>query len=133
MNTTTIINDEQSLKSVKSRFGNDIRFWDEGFGPLYVYRETLGVVGVVRAMSWHDAWECVVDEIMCDADPKDPDNHPDQYGNLPEGIHWRGSGVPSNEGLESPVAAEDLNGSSLDELTPELLSELELKIELESD
>lgn len=133
METTTIINDEQSVKSVKSEFGRDVRFWDEGFGPLWVYREALGVVGVVRATTWEEAWNCVVDEIMDDADPTDVENNPDEDGNLPEGVHYRGSGIPSNEGLDSPLAAEDLNGSSLDQLTPELLERLKLKIEVEDD
>ena len=138
-NTTTLITDDQSLKSVKSEFGRDIRFWDEGFGPLWVYRESLGVVGVVRATNWEDAWACVVDEIMDDADPSDDCNYARDYnedadeGELAEGVHYRGSGVPSNEGLESPLASEDLNGSALDLLTPEFAAELGLQIEVEDD
>ena len=127
------ISDEQSFTAATSRFGRAIRIWDEGFGPLWVYRESLGVVGVVRAATWEDAHECVVDEIMSDADVADEDNQPDADGNLPEGLHWRGSGVPSQEGLESPLAAEDLNGSSLDLLTHELVIELWITIEVEED
>lgn len=131
--TDPLITDEQSIKRVRTRFDNPVRFWDEGFGPLWVYRESLGVVGVVRASTWEEAYECVVDEIMGDADMADPDNQPDKDGNLPEGLHWRGNGVPANEGLESPLAAEDLNGSLLDRLTPALVEELGLQIELEED
>ena len=40
---TMSITDEHTISAVKSRFGNDIRFWDEGSGPLWIYRETLGI------------------------------------------------------------------------------------------
>ncbi len=122
--------DEQALLGATVR-GHTLRTWDEGFGPLWVYRESLGAVGVVRARTWEEANECVTDEIMHDADFNDPDNRPDKDGNLPDGVHFRSSGVPANEGLSSPLAAEDLNGSSLDRLTPELAAELEIEVELD--
>ena len=124
-----LITDEQSLTGATVR-GHALRVWDDGFGPLWVYRESLGAVGVVRAKTWEDAHSCVVDEIMGDADMSDPDNIPEADGNLPEGLHWRGSGVPSNEGLESPLASEDLNGSLLDRLTDELAEGLEIEVQL---
>lgn len=125
-----MITDEQSLVRVTSTSGRTVRHWDDGFGPLWVYRESLGVLGVVRAQTWHDAWECVVDEILADADMDDPDNF-DEDGCPAEGVHWRGSGVPSNDGLDSPLAREDPNGSLLEPLTAELAEELSLLIELE--
>ena len=141
-----MITDEQSLVGAKSQFSNPIRFWDDGFGSLWVYRETMGVVGIVRATTWEEAYQCVVDEIMCDADPDDPENwpagdesdedrpegEPPTDGDYPEGIHVRGSGVPSNDGLDSPLAAEDLNGIALEPLTPELLSKLKITLEIEN-
>ena len=123
------ITDDQSLTGATVR-GHKLRIWDDGFGPLWIYRESLGAVGVVRAKTWEDAYSCVVDEIMGDGDMDDADNQPDADGNLPEGLQWRGSGVPSNEGLESPLAAEDLNGSLLDRLTATLAEELEIQVVL---
>lgn len=125
--STEKITDEQSLTGASVR-GHKLRVWDDGFGDLWVYRESLGAVGVVRAQTWTEAYSCVVDEIMGDADIDDEDNQPDDDGNLPEGLCWRGSGVPSNEGLESPLAAEDLNGSILERLTDALAEELEIKV-----
>jgi hypothetical protein len=128
-----IARDTQNI--VRCRFNNNLHlpllFWDDAFGPLWVYREAIGVKGIVRAEAYEQAWQCVVDEIMQDADPNDPDNRPDAYGNLPEGVHYRGSGVPSNEGLNSHLALEDLNGSWLGELTLDLMDELEIEIVLE--
>jgi len=124
-----LINDDQSLDGATVR-GHKLRVWDEGFGPLWVYRESLGAVGVVRARTWEEAHECVVDEIMDDGDIDDTDNQPDADGNLPEGLSWRSSGVPSQEGLESPLAQEDLNGSLLDCLTDALAAELEIEVQV---
>ena len=133
------IEDEQTIKSVKFDHGLDIRFWDEGFGPLWVYRNSLGVLGVVRADTFEKAWSCVVDEILQDVDPDDEDSYARSYdsnakeGELAEGCHWRGSGVPSNEGLNSHLAYEDLNGSSLDPLTVEDAVKMGIVIELADD
>jgi len=132
-----LIYDGETLLSARSRFGYPIAIWDEGFGPLWVYRESLGVMGVVRASTWEEAYECVVDEIMLDADPEDPSTYARDYdedaeeGELAEGVHYRSSGVPSNPNRTSYLAAEDLNGSALDLLTPELLSALEIAVEIE--
>lgn len=99
--------------------GNPLRLWDEGSGDVFVYFETLGPVGVVRADSWEEAWECVVDEVMDDADPADPDSYARSYdetadeGELAEGVHYRSNGVPSNPALQSALAREDLNGAGL--------------------
>ena len=98
---------------------HNLRTWDDGFGPLWVYLESLGPVGVVRARTWEDAYACVVDEIMDDADPSDPDTYARSYdetaeeGELAEGCTYRANGVPSNPALHSPIAREDLNGSRL--------------------
>jgi hypothetical protein len=120
---SSALTDDDSLQGAFSRFGRPLRVWDDGFGPLWV----------VRASTWEEAHSCVVDEIMDDADVSDPDNQPDEHGNLPEGLSWRGSGVPSQEGLESPLAAEDLNGSALDALTDALADELEIRLEIEGE
>jgi hypothetical protein len=124
-----LIHDEQGLRGATVN-GYKVRVWDDGSGPLWVLLETLGVTGIVRAETLEKAFVCAVDEIMDDADESDPDNRPDEHGNLPEGLHYRGSGVPSQEGLESPVAQEDVNGSRLERLTPELAEELRVEVVL---
>ncbi len=88
------------------------RFWDDGFGPVWRYAETMGTLGVVRARTWDDAWNCVVDEIMDDADPEDLSTDPDGP-EWPEGVHVRGSGQPASPWATTPYAQEDPNGSRL--------------------
>ena len=136
--TSHTITDNQTLDG--ARFGtvnpgtHSLRTWDDGFGPLWIYRESLGPVGIVRATSWEDAWECVVDEIMPDGDEADAQEEDmgagGERGDLAEGYHWRGNGIPSNDGLSSPIAAEDLNGARLEPLTAELAEGLGIVLEV---
>lgn len=126
--TVKLIDENQHLVSAATGGGHEIRTWDDGFGPLWVYRESTGVVGVVRSEKFETAYSTVIDEIMPDADPNDPENQPDADGNFPECIHWRNSGVPANKGLKSPIAQEDPAGNSLEGLTFALFKELELRL-----
>lgn len=59
-----LITDEQALTGATTRFGTPIRTYDDGFGPLWVYRTSLGITGVVRAETWEGAYSCVLDEIL---------------------------------------------------------------------
>ena len=118
-----ILDDDSLSSATYGQFDtrHNLRVWDDGFGPLWVYYETHGPVGIVRAKTWEDAYQCVVDEIMDDADPDDPDNRPAKGDDpdtweLPDGVYWRGSGVPSNKGLKSHLAHGDLNGEILRQL-----------------
>ena len=111
----------------------EIPTWDETFGLIWIYRDASGLIGIVRAQSWEEAYECVTDEIMSDADPDDPDNQPDEDGNLPEGIYCRGNGVPSNPNRHSYLASYDLNGESLQPLTRALARDLGVRLQWDND
>lgn len=89
----------------------ELKVSDVGTKGLYLFTESLGPVGVARADSWEQAYECAVSDFMHEADPDyvrecmesegiDPDS-----GELPEGFHYRDGGG---------IASEDLNGSSID-------------------
>lgn len=114
-----------------------LRCWDDGMGPLWIYRESLGPVGIVRAQTWEEAYDAVIDEIMHDADGDEPETWARDYdsgaeeGELAEGCHWRGCGVPCNDDLKSPIACEDLNGSRLEPLTARLVRELGIRLDVE--
>ena len=62
--TTELITDDQELVSASTRSGTPIKTYDNGFGSLYAYRDAGGLVGLVRASSWEDAWYLVEDEIL---------------------------------------------------------------------
>jgi len=112
-------------------------FYDDGFGPLWVYRESLGVRGIIRARTWEDAYGIAEDEIMDDADPDDwtaeERLEAEEHGNLPDGVRFRSSGVPSNPQRHSGYAQEDLNGSALDQLTDEFAADLRITIVAEDE
>ena len=70
MNTkiqSDLITDGQSLTGAK--LGNyDIPVYDDGFGPLWIHRNSIGISGIVRAQTWEDAYGICEDEFFPDAD-----------------------------------------------------------------
>lgn len=125
---------EDGIPAVTTEFGSPVRWWDDGFGPLWIYRDSLGVLGVVRAQTWHDAWECVEDEIMngctyeaaMSALGEEGEQDPALLGEY--GFHFRSNGEPSSPWASGELAEEDQNGSILDKLTPELAEHLRLTV-----
>ena len=109
-----------------------IRVWDDGVGHLWLYRESRGIVGIVRATTFEEAWRCVVDQILPDAVPDCSVNQRNLHaGELPEGIHRRRSGVPTNEDLHSSLAQEDPAGSLLQPLTAKEVERWNIKLYIE--
>lgn len=114
-----------------------IDIWDDGEGYLlWIYRETLGVQGIVRAKTFENAYNCVLDEIMSDYVPSEEEiqiwkRNPDTE--LPEGVHYRNNGLPANPKLKSHLAQEDLNGSLLEPLTYKLAEELNIWLLITKD
>ena len=63
---TALITDEQALVSA-SRNGHAIPVYDDGFGSLYIHRDSMGITGIVRAQSWEDAYSICEDEFFPEA------------------------------------------------------------------
>lgn len=132
--TPKLITDDQELVSATTRHGSPVKTHDDRFGSLYAYRDAGGLVGLVRASSWEDAWGIVEDEILT---PITDDDLPEAYGfdtleefqaaeepDLVEGYSYQSNATGSG------IVAHDLNGEVLDELTPDLLAALEWRIEV---
>ena len=62
-----LISDTQALRGAQTRYGTDIRTYDDGFGPLWVMRDSLGIMGIVRAQTWESAYEIAEDEFFPEA------------------------------------------------------------------
>lgn len=115
--------DDQIVSAVYVSFPNhptitrcySLRFWDDGYGPVWNYRDASGLDAIIRAQTWHDAYECFIDEIADDADRTYVIEN-DDTGELPEGMHYRGNGVPSSNwgNHETDIAQTDLNGEVLE-------------------
>lgn len=142
-----LINDTQQLVSAKTKSGHSIQTYDDGFGPLFVWQDTLGnfgrVSGIVRAQTWEDAYAILEDEFFPagDEDASEAQKEIEQCTDDEERNHlqacwdeaygWRNSGsrrMP--DGTLSMIYAKDLNGDRLDTLTHELLSQLEITLEI---
>lgn len=80
-NTTTqaaspkgpLITDEQSLDSAAYASGTPIKTYDDGYGPLWVHQNSLGITGIVRARTWEDAYSICEDEFFPAGDDFDPE------------------------------------------------------------
>ncbi len=63
----SLINDTQRLVGAKSRFGHKIATYDDGYGPLFIHRDSMGISGIVRAQTWEDAYSICEDEFFPEA------------------------------------------------------------------
>jgi hypothetical protein len=124
------LTDEHTLESAASRFGHPIPIYDDGFGRLFIHRDSTGISGIVRAMSWSDAYGICEDEFFPAADDDATDGVDIEAMTEHEQACWdeaygyRNSGRREADGSISCIYAKDLNGDSLDLLTNALALEL---------
>ena len=64
-----LIKDGDSLVSAcyKSS-GTPIQTYDDGFGNIYIFGNSMGIYGIVRAQTWEDAYSICEDEFFPEAD-----------------------------------------------------------------
>ena len=139
---TNLITDSQSLVSAFSRFGSTIPIYDDGYGPLFIHRDSMGISGIVRAQTWEDAYSICEDEFFSAGD-EDANEESKKIESMSEGeeknhvqncwdesFGYRGNGRKMKDGSVSYIYAKDLNGDFLEKLTPELLARLEITLEI---
>lgn len=65
---TELIHDGQQFNGAKhSGSGCEIRTYDDGFGPIWIHRNSIGISGIVRAQTWEDAYGICEDEFFPEA------------------------------------------------------------------
>lgn len=62
-----LITDGQQFDGAKYRSGNAVRTYDDGFGPLWISRNSIGINGIVRARNMEDAYSICEDEFFPEA------------------------------------------------------------------
>lgn len=143
--TSPLITDNQTLVSAKSRFGHPIPIYDDGYGHLYISRDSMGINGIVRARTWEDAYSICEDEFFPAGDEEaweemqrieamdegEEKNHSQACWD--EAYGYRGNARRMPDGSLSSIYAKDLNGDTLDVLTPALLAELEITLTIEEN
>ncbi len=138
MNTHThaiTLSDETRLTGARSRFGHPIRIYDDGFGPLWIHRDSMGISGIVRAQTWEDAYGVCEDEFFpsagADAFEKAWDDMtPHEQACWDEAYGYRPNGVGGPTPKEDVgIYAKDVNGDYLDPLTESLRAELGITLE----
>jgi hypothetical protein len=96
------IQDNQRLVSARFNSGTTIPVYDDGFGPLWIHRDSRGVSGIVRARTWGDAYEICEDEFFPEADETIEELRKD-YGFKREHVKI----IRTNCGKERPDCPED--------------------------
>lgn len=142
MNT---INDNQSLVSAKNRFGYSIPVYDDGFGQLWIHRDSMGISGIVRAQTWEDAYSICEDEFFHAGDDEadeenarietlqDKNEIKHAKACWDEAYGFRNNPRKESDGSYSSIYAKDLNGDSLELLTSKLLGELKITLEIKEN
>lgn len=129
-----LINDTQSLVGAKTQFGYTIKTYDDGYGDLYIHRDSMGISGIVRAQTWEEAYEICEDEFFPDPSMTHEEMVKEFGENYIEDAAWNESfGFRPNFNGTSSLYEKDLNGDFLDKLTPELLKHLEITLEIEEE
>lgn len=135
-NQAITLTDDKTLVSATSRFGHAIPVYDDGYGPLWIHRDSMGISGIVRAQTWEDAYSICEDEFFPTADDAEAEglriqamadgpekNHEQACWDEAYGFRPNGRGGPTPD-RDVGLYAKDLNGDSLDPLTEKLRSDL---------
>lgn len=64
----TITDNQRLVRAEYTGSGTEIPMYDDGFGPLWISRNSIGVNGIVRAQTWEDAYDICEDEFFPEAD-----------------------------------------------------------------
>ncbi len=130
-----LINDDQSLDGAAYGGGYAITVYDDGFGPLWIMRDSISIQGIVRAQTWEGAYEICEDEIFPEADEPtweavakecdcaDPDTLMDS-AIFQEGYGLRPNGRNSTDKHGHGIYQRDLNGERLERLTASMVERL---------
>ena len=125
----TVIDSDEIVSVTHGRERHPLRWFDNGFGPLWVYVESLGVLGACRAATWAEGWETAEDELMNrvawdELDPETQAEFADESRGDPEGYIWSNSGG---------IASHDLGLSKLFLLTPERAAEWDIHVHVKRE
>ena len=117
-----MISEECALTGAHGNLGFEIPVWDECFGNLYISRDSMGILGIVRADSWEKAYKCCEDEFFPRASLEDQSEFEKEFGaTWYDDPCWQEQyGFSGNNG----IYVKDLNGDSLKVLTLELATKL---------
>lgn len=188
--SSSLIADEQTLVGATYHSKYPINIYDDGYGPLWISRNSIGINGIVRAQSWEDAYSICEDEFFPEADEtideivkeygfkrehvkigkdasilyasgccgvgerivKYPDDYPNgelalefvrwetletlepeawsDNGLFQEAFGFRPNGPNKRDKLGHGIYSKDMNGDSLDILTPEMVDDIGIVLDI---
>lgn len=137
MKNKPLIDDGLTLVGAHFTSGTIIPTYDDGFGDkLWIMQDSIGIRGIVRALSWEDAFEIAEDEFYPEASETVEElikEYGPQWSEHPlfeEAYGFRPNGRNDSDKIGHGIYAKDLNGETLTPLTEELIKELDIVLEV---
>lgn len=116
---------------------SSIRIYDDGYGPAWIHRDSMGISGIARASTFEDAYGICEDEFFPEAG-ETVEELEKEYGPewsedncFDEGYGFRPNGPNASDTLNHGIYSKDLNGDALDELTRKERARLEITLIVE--
>ena len=127
-------------KSIRNEFDHPVKLYIEGIpgDPLWILRDSMGIVGVVQSATFEAAYHAAEDELFPEAGEtleqiaKECECHPEELMDdavFQENYGFRPNGANATDLICHGLYAKDLNGERMEELTPEMAVHLRLSIE----
>lgn len=136
------IPESHSLDSATFASGVSIPVYDDGRGPLWIVRDSMGVDAIIRADTWEEAWgiwedefapeadEATYEEMAKECDYNGPIDLLYQSATWQENYGTRPNGANKKDKHGHGIYQRDLNGIFLEELSPELMGILGITLTL---
>lgn len=123
--------------------GNELAFYDDGAGPLWILQDSISLVGIIRAKSFEDAYNIAEDELYHEADVTSWDEEAQSMGfsnvedfieseSFRENYGFRPNGCNMKDVHKHGIYQKDLNGDRLCRLTSEHVHHYHLLIKKSS-
>lgn len=122
-----MITDSQTLVSATHN-GHPLKTYDDGFGGLFIFCNSTGPIGIIRATDWYSAYEIMEDEFQPEADESEDElikEYGEEYYN--NACFQESYGFRPNGGIYQ----KDLCYESLVVLTPERKEEWLIELVME--
>jgi hypothetical protein len=114
------------IASVTNDYGRPVHYYDNGTGSLYLLRDSTGIVGLVRASTWEEAYDIAEDELFPEADQtweeiakelECPVESLMDDACFQEAYGFRPNGPNKSDKLNQGIYQRDLNGEWLDKFS----------------
>jgi len=117
-------------------YGREIRTYDDGYGPIWGFYDSMGLLGLVRARSFEEAWSICEDEMFPEAQETVAElisEYGEEWDNDPcfqECYGFRPNGRNEYDTIGHGIYERDINGERMVKLDRESLRAQGIKLDV---